>query len=51
MEAFRSDNPELGTGAMAFEQALESCRTNINWMKQNEPKIRQWLLEATGGEV
>ncbi|XP_065573933.1 glutamyl aminopeptidase-like isoform X1 [Artemia franciscana] len=45
MEKFFMDNPEAGAGARAREQALETVRNNIKWVKNNTPIVESWLRE------
>ena len=33
----------MGTGARAFQQAIEKTQTNIKWMKQNKQTVSSWL--------
>ncbi|KAM9355971.1 glutamyl aminopeptidase [Pholidichthys leucotaenia] len=43
MENFFSQTPDAGAGEMPRQQALETVRNNIEWMKRNEKEIAQWL--------
>lgn len=35
--------PDAGAGARARDQALETVRSNISWMKRYQPIITEWL--------
>ncbi|WAR29589.1 hypothetical protein MAR_003157 [Mya arenaria] len=41
---------DLGSGARAFDQALEKTQSNIRWMNANVPVIATWLKDM-GVEV
>ncbi|XP_019744369.1 glutamyl aminopeptidase [Hippocampus comes] len=43
MEHFFSLNPNAGAGEMPRQQALETVRNNIQWIRTNENEIRVWL--------
>ncbi|CAJ1074218.1 glutamyl aminopeptidase [Xyrichtys novacula] len=43
MEHFFSLTPNAGAGEMPRQQALETVRNNIAWIKANEAEIRTWL--------
>merc|ERR1712002_331120 len=43
MENFFSLTPDAGAGEMPKQQALETVRNNIEWIKRNEDEIRGWL--------
>lgn len=43
VETFFKKYPDAGAGANGREQALESIRRNINWMKQNKDVVVDWL--------
>ncbi|KAM7404162.1 hypothetical protein PAMA_004546 [Pampus argenteus] len=43
MENFFGMTPDAGAGEMPRQQALETVRNNIEWIKQNEEEIRGWL--------
>uniref|UniRef100_A0A3B5ARN1 Aminopeptidase n=1 Tax=Stegastes partitus TaxID=144197 RepID=A0A3B5ARN1_9TELE len=47
MEHFFSRTPDAGAGEMPRQQALETVRNNIEWLRQNEDEIRQWLENNT----
>ncbi|KAL5020482.1 hypothetical protein ScPMuIL_003374 [Solemya velum] len=40
---FKDDHPDLGSGARAFDRAIERTKSNIKWMEKNVPPIRDWL--------
>ncbi|XP_041669258.1 glutamyl aminopeptidase [Cheilinus undulatus] len=43
MEHFFSLTPDAGAGEMPRQQALETVRNNIEWLRTNEKEIRTWL--------
>ncbi|XP_034530930.1 glutamyl aminopeptidase [Notolabrus celidotus] len=43
MEHFFSLTPDAGAGQMPRQQALETVRNNIEWIRANENEIRRWL--------
>lgn len=43
MEHFFGLTPHAGAGEMPRQQALETVRNNIEWIKKNENEIRVWL--------
>ncbi|XP_070776751.1 glutamyl aminopeptidase isoform X2 [Enoplosus armatus] len=43
MEHFFSLTPDAGAGEMPRQQALETVRNNIEWIRRNENEIRGWL--------
>ena len=43
MEAFFAQYPEAGAGEQYRQQALETVQTNIKWVADNSPQIRDWL--------
>ncbi|XP_028994823.1 glutamyl aminopeptidase [Betta splendens] len=43
MEHFFSLTPNAGAGATPRQQAVETVRNNIEWMRRNEDEIRAWL--------
>ncbi|XP_031735370.1 glutamyl aminopeptidase isoform X2 [Anarrhichthys ocellatus] len=43
MEQFFSLNPNAGAGEMPRQQALETVRNNIEWIRRNDNEIRGWL--------
>ncbi|XP_052261394.1 aminopeptidase N-like isoform X2 [Dreissena polymorpha] len=43
LQAFIASKNDLGSGARAFDQALEKTRSNIKWMVANVPVIQTWL--------
>uniref|UniRef100_A0AAQ4RI02 Aminopeptidase n=1 Tax=Gasterosteus aculeatus aculeatus TaxID=481459 RepID=A0AAQ4RI02_GASAC len=43
MEHFFSRTPNAGAGEMPRQQALETVRNNIEWIRSNENEIRDWL--------
>lgn len=45
LKAFIDSRDDLGSGARAFDQALEKTEGNIKWMETNVPIIEQWLKE------
>lgn len=45
---FVAGHPELGSGARAFQQAIERTRNNINWMNSNYMPIKSWLNRIQG---
>ena len=45
---FVAGHPELGSGARAFQQAIERTRNNINWMNSNYMPIESWLKRIQG---
>uniref|UniRef100_A0A3Q1G714 Glutamyl aminopeptidase n=1 Tax=Acanthochromis polyacanthus TaxID=80966 RepID=A0A3Q1G714_9TELE len=47
MEHFFNLTPDAGAGEMPREQALETVRNNIEWIRSNENEIRVWLENNT----
>ncbi|XP_054578911.1 glutamyl aminopeptidase isoform X2 [Eptesicus fuscus] len=45
MESFFKKYPEAGAGEKPREQALETVKNNIEWLKQNRKSISEWFLE------
>ena len=45
---FVAGHPELGSGARAFQQAIERTRNNIHWMNSNYMPIESWLNRIQG---
>ena len=45
LKAFVDSKDDLGSGARAFDQALEKTQSNINWMTANVPIIESWLKQ------
>ncbi|KAH3860106.1 aminopeptidase N-like [Dreissena polymorpha] len=43
LKAFKESKNDLGSGARAFDQALEKTRSNIKWMTAHVPVIQKWL--------
>ncbi|KAK1893768.1 Glutamyl aminopeptidase [Dissostichus eleginoides] len=43
MEHFFLKTPDAGAGAMPRQQALETVRNNIEWIRTNEEEISTWL--------
>ncbi|XP_070567834.1 aminopeptidase N-like [Ptychodera flava] len=43
LEDFMGNNPNLGTGAKAFNQAVERTKANIRWKQTNVDGIQVWL--------
>ncbi|XP_041828234.1 glutamyl aminopeptidase isoform X2 [Melanotaenia boesemani] len=43
MENFFKLRPEAGAGEMPRQQALETVKTNIQWIRRNQNEIRTWL--------
>eukprot|EP00064_Thunnus_orientalis_P012145 superscaffoldBa00001824_g12179 len=43
MENFFRLTPDAGAGEMPRQQALETVRNNIEWIKRNEDEIKGWL--------
>ncbi|KAG7509920.1 glutamyl aminopeptidase [Solea senegalensis] len=43
MEHFFSLTPDAGAGKMPRQQALETVRNNIEWLKKNKDEIETWL--------
>ncbi|XP_030626829.1 glutamyl aminopeptidase isoform X2 [Chanos chanos] len=43
MEHFFALNPNAGAGEMPRQQALETAKNNIEWMRRNREEIRVWL--------
>lgn len=43
MEHFFSLTPDAGAGEMPRQQALETVKNNIEWIRRNEDEIRTWL--------
>ena len=35
---------DVGSGTRSLEQSLETMKLNINWVKQNEEALLQWLM-------
>lgn len=43
--AFKESKSNLGSAALAFDQAVEKANNNINWLKQNEEIVSKWLQD------
>ncbi|XP_029452010.1 glutamyl aminopeptidase [Rhinatrema bivittatum] len=43
MENFFEKYPEAGAGAASRKQALETVKSNIEWLKRNKAEIKEWL--------
>ncbi|XP_014400200.1 PREDICTED: glutamyl aminopeptidase [Myotis brandtii] len=43
MESFFKKYPEAGAGEKPREQALETVKNNIEWLKQNRKSISEWF--------
>lgn len=43
MEHFFNLTPDSGAGEMPRQQALETVKNNIEWLRRNEKEIRVWL--------
>uniref|UniRef100_A0ABM5GJS6 Aminopeptidase n=1 Tax=Pogona vitticeps TaxID=103695 RepID=A0ABM5GJS6_9SAUR len=43
MEEFFAKYPDAGAGAASRKQALETLRSNIEWLKQHREEIAAWL--------
>ncbi|XP_036006762.1 glutamyl aminopeptidase isoform X2 [Fundulus heteroclitus] len=43
MENFFKLTPDAGAGEMPRQQALETVRNNIEWIRRNQAEIRAWL--------
>ncbi|XP_071800471.1 aminopeptidase N-like isoform X2 [Asterias amurensis] len=46
LERFMADNPDQGTGAEAFTEAVAVVKGNIRWIEQNYKDVDQWLQDA-----
>nr|KAF6386617.1 glutamyl aminopeptidase [Myotis myotis] len=44
MESFFKKYPEAGAGEKPRQQALETVKNNIEWLKQNRKSISEWFL-------
>ncbi|XP_063046776.1 aminopeptidase N-like [Engraulis encrasicolus] len=40
---FKRDHPELGSGKLALDQAIEKTTANIKWMAQNKRHVLDWF--------
>ncbi|XP_052787465.1 aminopeptidase N-like isoform X1 [Mya arenaria] len=45
LKDFMESKTDLGSGARAFDQALEKTQSNIRWMNANVPVIATWLKD------
>ncbi|XP_048749587.1 aminopeptidase N-like isoform X4 [Ostrea edulis] len=45
LETFLKENPNMGSGTRAFQQAIEKTKSNINWMDKNYDIVKQWLVD------
>lgn len=43
MENFFEKYPNAGAGEVPRQQALETVRSNIEWLKQNREEIAAWF--------
>ncbi|XP_067653450.1 uncharacterized protein [Haliotis asinina] len=43
IEDFMRSTPNLGIGERAFHQAVEHTKSNIRWMSETYPSVKQWL--------
>ncbi|XP_061175207.1 glutamyl aminopeptidase-like [Saccostrea echinata] len=48
VEAFFTKYPDAGAGARGRQNAIESIKANIQWKKNNEKKITDWLCQNLG---
>ncbi|XP_021377931.1 uncharacterized protein LOC110466016 isoform X1 [Mizuhopecten yessoensis] len=48
---FKTENPDMGSGTRAYEQALEKTGSNIQWIKKNMETIRSWLGDNKGNTL
>ncbi|KAM4543185.1 glutamyl aminopeptidase isoform 2-T2 [Odontesthes bonariensis] len=44
MQHFFELTPDAGAGEMPRQQALETVRNNIEWIRRNRDEIRNWLM-------
>lgn len=47
VKAFFAKYPEAGAGASARKEALQIIENNIEWLKNNQKKVGEWLERAT----
>ncbi|XP_041930194.1 aminopeptidase N-like [Alosa sapidissima] len=40
---FQRDHPDLGSGKVALDQAIEKTRANIKWMAENKKAVLDWF--------
>ena len=45
LKAFFAKYPEAGAGAGARREAIQNVETNIEWLKNNEQKVGEWLIK------
>ncbi|XP_069101890.1 uncharacterized protein [Argopecten irradians] len=45
---FKLENPDMGSGTRAYEQAVEKTESNIQWLLKNKETIRRWLGDNAG---
>lgn len=43
MEDFFAKYPDAGAGTVSRQQARETLRSNIEWLKQHREEIAAWL--------
>lgn len=48
VQDFFNKYPDAGAGARGRQNALEDIKANIQWKKNNEKKITDWLCQNTG---
>lgn len=48
VHAFFNKYPDAGAGARGRQNALEAIKANIQWKRNNEKKISDWLCQNTG---
>ena len=47
--AFNNKKKETGSTARAQQQAVDQVKANINWLKDNEQEIEEWLKKFLKG--
>ena len=51
LKDFLAKHPYMGTGARAFQQAIEKTQSNIKWMQHNKAVISNWLQTVNQPKV
>ncbi|XP_072221917.1 glutamyl aminopeptidase [Leuresthes tenuis] len=51
MEHFFKLTPDAGAGLMPRQQALETVRNNIEWIRRNQDEIRLWLMSNVAESI
>lgn len=46
LERFKNDvKANISTTAIAFESAIETVKSNVDWMKKNYNQVEEWFIK------